>query len=132
MTVQRTMMIGFGGALAVIAAGAMGNLVGGLVEQVLGEEWAGHAVLHIVFGVLALAIALWMGRVRRATLASGWAERGLATARLIAFVVSATAIVEGIGAYPGAARPAAGLSLHRSGGRRATIASTAAFRCRWP
>lgn len=97
---QRTVAIGFGGAVAVIVAVAVGSLVGGLVEQGLGGEWAGHAALHIVFGVFALAIALWIGRVRRATLASGWAERGLATVRLTACVVSATAIVEGIGAYP--------------------------------
>ena len=64
------------------------------------EEWTGHATIHIVFGGLALAIALWVGRVRRATLASGWAERDLDAVRLIAFVVSATAVVEGIGAYP--------------------------------
>jgi hypothetical protein len=84
----------------VIAAGAVGNLAGGLVERAVGEEWAGHATLHAVFGALALAIALWVGRVRQTSLAIGWAERGLAAVRLTAFVVSATAVVEGIGAYP--------------------------------
>lgn len=100
MTARRTIAIGFGGALAVLAAGAVGNLLGGIVEQALGEEWPGHATVHIVFGALAFAIALWVGRVRRAFLASGWAERGLDAVRLIAFVVSATAVVEGTGAYP--------------------------------
>jgi len=100
VTPRRTITIGFGGALAVIAAAAVANLLGVIVEQALGEEWTGPATIHIVFGGLALAIALWVGRVRRATLASGWAERDLDAVRLIAFVVSATAVVEGIGAYP--------------------------------
>ena len=99
MTARRTIAIGFGGAVAVIAAAVVGNLLGVIVEQVLGEEWMGHATVHIVFGGLAIAIALWVGRVRRASLASGWAERGLYAVRLIAFVVGATAVVEGIGGY---------------------------------
>ena len=94
------MAVGFGGVLAIIAAMAVGNLLGGLVELVLGEEWPGHATVHIVFGALVFAIAMWVSRVRRALLASGWAERGLDAVRLIAFVVSGTAVVEGIGAYP--------------------------------
>ena len=100
MTARRTIAIGLGGAVAVITAGAVGNLLGIIVEQALREEWTGHATVHLVFGGLALAIALWVGRVRRATLANGRAERGLDAVRLIAFVVSATAVVEGIGAYP--------------------------------
>ena len=100
MTARRTIAIGFGGAVAVIAAVAVGNLLGAIVEQALREEWMGHATVHIVFGGLALAIALWVGRVRRAALASGWAERGLDAVRLITLVVSATAVVEGVGAYP--------------------------------
>ena len=100
MTARRAIAIGLGGALAVIAAGGVGNLLGVLVEQALGEEWMGHATVHIVFGALALAIALRVARVRRSALASGGAERGLDAARLIAFVVSATAVVEGTGAYP--------------------------------
>ena len=99
MTARRAMAVGFGGVLAIIAAMAVGNLLGGLVGLVLGEEWPGHATVHIVFGALVFAIALWVGRVRRASLASGWAERGLDAVRLIAFVVSATAVVEGTGAY---------------------------------
>ena len=100
MTARRTIAIGLGGALAVIAAVVVGNLLGVIVEQAVGEEWTGHAIVHIVFGGLALAIALWVGRVRRATLASGWADRGLDAVRLIAFAVSVTAVVEGAGAYP--------------------------------
>ena len=100
MTAWRTIAIGFGGAVGVIAAAVVGNLLGVIVEQALGQEWAGHATVHLAFGALALGIALWVGRVRRASLASGWTERGLATVRLIAFIVSATAAVEGIGAYP--------------------------------
>ena len=100
MTGRRTIALGLGGALAVIAAAAVGNLLGIIVEQTLREEWMGHATVHLVFGGLALAIALWVGRIRRATLASGWAERGLDAVRLIAFVVSASAAVEGVGAYP--------------------------------
>lgn len=100
MTPRRTITIGLGGALAVIAAATVANLLGGIVEQALGEEWMGHATVHTAFGVLTLAMALWVGRVRRAALASGWAERGLDAVRLISFVVSATAVVEGIGAYP--------------------------------
>jgi hypothetical protein len=94
------MTVGFGGVLAVIGALVVGNLLGGLVERVLGDEWPGHATVHIVFGALVYAIALWVGRVRRASPGRGWAERGLDVARLIAFVVSATAVVEGTGAYP--------------------------------
>lgn len=86
--------------MAVIAAAAVGNLLGLIVRQALREEWAGHATVHIVFGALALAIALWVGRVRRAAPASGWAVRSVDAVRLIAFVVSATAVVEGIGAFP--------------------------------
>lgn len=100
MTARHSIAIGLGGAVAVIVAAIVGNLLGIIVGQALGEEWAGHATVHIVFGGLALAIALWVGRVRRATLASSWAVRGLDAVRLIAFVVSATAVVEGIGAYP--------------------------------
>lgn len=100
MTPRRTITIGLSGALAVIAAFAVANLLGKIVEQALSEEWAGHATGHLVFGALSLAIALWVGRVRRATLASGWAERGLYAVRLIAFAVSGTSVVEGIGAYP--------------------------------
>ncbi len=100
MTARRSIAIGLGGAVAVIAAAAVGNLLGIVVEQALREEWPGHATVHLVFGGLALAIALWVGRLRRATLAGGWAERGLDAVRLIAFVVSATAVVEGTGAYP--------------------------------
>ena len=100
MTAWRTIAIGLGGAVGVIAAGAVGNLLGVIVERAFGQEWAGHATIHLAFGALAFAIALWVGRLRRATLASGWTERGLATVRLMAFVVSATAVVEGIGAYP--------------------------------
>jgi len=100
VTARRTIATGLGGAVAVIAAAIVGNLLGIIVGQALREEWAGHATVHIVFGGLALAIASWVGRVRPATLASGWAERGLDAVRLIAFVVSATAVVEGIGAYP--------------------------------
>lgn len=96
---RRTIAIGLGGALAVIAAAVVANLLGVIVEQAFREEWLGHATVHIVFGGLALAIALWVGRVRRATLGTGWAERGLDAVRLIAFVVSGTALVEGIGAY---------------------------------
>jgi hypothetical protein len=59
-----------------------------------------YSAVHCIFGELAFAIAVWVGRVRRATPASGWAERGLDVVRLLAFVVSATAVVEGIGAYP--------------------------------
>lgn len=97
---RRVIAIGFGGAVAVLAAGAVGNLLGGLVELVLVEEWPGHATVHIVFGALVFAIALWVGRVREVLLASGWAEVGLDAVRLIALVVSATAVVEGTGAYP--------------------------------
>lgn len=99
MTARRAIAIGLGGAVAVLAAGAVGSLLGGLVELVLGE-WPGHASVHIVFGALVFAIALWVGRVRGALLASGWAERGLDVVRLIALVVTATAVVEGTGAYP--------------------------------
>jgi hypothetical protein len=100
VTARRTIAIGLGGALAVIAAGGAGNLLGAIVEQALREEWMGHATSHLVFAGLALAIGLWVGRVRRARLTSGWAERGLDAVRLITFVVSATAVVEGTGAYP--------------------------------
>jgi hypothetical protein len=100
VTARRTLAIGFGGAVAVIAAATVGNLLGVIVEQAVHEEWPGHATVHLVFGGLALAIALWVGRVRRASLARGWAQRGLEAVRLIAFVVSATAVVEGVGAYP--------------------------------
>jgi hypothetical protein len=100
VTARRTIAIGLGGAVAVIGAAAVGNLLGIIVEQALREEWTGHATVHLVFGGLALAIALWVARVRRAALASGWAERGLDAVRVIAFVVSASAAVEGAGAYP--------------------------------
>jgi hypothetical protein len=100
VTPRRTIAIGLGGALAVVAAGAAGNVLGAIVQQILGEEWAGHATTHIVFGALALAIGLLVGRVRHASLASAWAGRGLAAVRLSAFVVSVTAVVEGVGAYP--------------------------------
>lgn len=100
MKARRAIAVGLGGVLAMVAALAVGNLLGGIVELVLGAEWPGHATVHIVFGALVFAIALWVGRVRRASLASGWAERGLDAVRLIAFVVSATAVVEGTGAYP--------------------------------
>lgn len=99
MSARRAIAIGLGGALAVIAAALVSATLGNLVEQVL-PEWTGHATVHIVFGALALAIALWVGRLRRGAPASGWAVRGLNAVRLIAFVVSATAVVEGIGAYP--------------------------------
>ncbi len=39
----RTIAIGFGGARAVIASGGVGNLIGGIVEQVMDVEWSGHA-----------------------------------------------------------------------------------------
>ena len=100
MTARRTIAIGLGGAAAVIAAAAVGNLLGIPVERALGEEWTGHATVHLVFGLLALAIARWASRLHRATLASGWTQRSLGAVRLVAFVVSATAGVEGIGAYP--------------------------------
>ena len=99
MTARRAMAVGLGGVLAIIAAMAVGNLLGVIVKQILSEEWPRHATVHIVFGALLFAIALWVGRVRRALLASGWAERGLDALRPIAFVVSATAVVEGTGAY---------------------------------
>jgi hypothetical protein len=50
--------------------------------------------------VLVIAIALWLGRIHGAKATDGLAERVLRTVRLIAFAASATAIVEGIGAYP--------------------------------
>ena len=100
MTSRRTIAIGLGGAVAVIAAAAVGNLLGAMIELALSEEWTGHATVHLVFGALALVIGLWAGRLGRAALASGWAERGLDAVRLIAFIVSATAVVEGTGAYP--------------------------------
>lgn len=100
MTARRTVATGLGGVVLVLAAATLGNLLGAIVGLALQEEWMGHATVHIVFGGLALAIAVWIGRVGRATPASGWAERGLDVVRLLAFVVSATAVVEGIGAYP--------------------------------
>lgn len=100
MTSRRAIAVGFGGAAAVLAAGLVGAVLGNAVERVFGNGWPDHATTHGVFGVLVLAIALWVARVQRATLATGWAERGLAVVRLIALLVSATAVVESIGAYP--------------------------------
>lgn len=98
MTARRTIATGLGGAVAVIVAALASAALGGLVRQVFSETWPGHATVHIVFSVLAFGIALWAGRLRRT--ASGWAERGIVAVRLIAFVVGATAVVEGVGAYP--------------------------------
>lgn len=100
MTPRRSIAIGLGGAVAVIAALAVANVPGIVVQQAFGEEWLGHATIHLVFAGLALAIAWWVGRVRRVTGGGGWAEQGLDTVRLLAFVVSATTVVEGVGAYP--------------------------------
>lgn len=98
MTARRTIATGLGGAAAVMMAAVVSGILGNVVRQVVGVEWIGHATLHIVFGVFAFLMGLWAGRDGRN--ASGWAERGIAAVRLIAFVVGATAVVEGVGAYP--------------------------------
>jgi hypothetical protein len=100
VTPWRIIAIGLGGATAVLAAGAAGNMLGAIVAQALSSEWAGHATAHVAFGALVVVVALLVGRVHRPTVAGGWADRGVAAVRLIAFVVGATAFVEGIGAYP--------------------------------
>lgn len=98
MTARRIIAIGLGGAAGVIMGAFVSGILGNVVRQVVGVEWTGHATLHIVFGVFAFLMWLWAGRAGRS--ASGWAERGITAVRLIAFVVGATAVVEGVGAYP--------------------------------
>lgn len=96
MTARRTIAIGRGGA----RGRRLGQPTGHHRRTGPRCGGTGLATVHLVFGALALAIALWVGRLRRASLASGLAERGLDVVRLVAFVVSATAVVEGVGAYP--------------------------------
>lgn len=92
--------MGLGGPVAVVLAGGIGSGLGYLVRLASGEHWPGHLTTHVVSSALIFAIALSIGRMRRDGITGGLAERALGVVRVIALAVSATAFVEGIGAYP--------------------------------
>jgi len=94
VTPRRTIAVALVTFIAVIAAESVAELPG---RNVSGD--VGHALFHLSWATLTMALALGIRRVRSAWPATGWTARSLALAQTLALVSAGGNVLAGLGVF---------------------------------